>query len=247
MSADDFFIGWADAPKRDRRFLLGATLGLVAAGAGLAGLLANAHEPAGGGTWDQSDVRSFTGQLVRDPYPALVTSDIDGSSRTAFLVSSTKTGLGGRLRRQVGDAVRVRGTLIARGANAMIAAIDGEDWIGNASPAPAISWPAIDLGPALLTGEILDAKCWFGAMRPGDGKVHKACASLCIRGGLPPAFCTSGCGDGAEISLFLDADGNAHGAGLLPFVADPVYASGRLFRVGDVKQFRVSLRDVRRI
>ena len=247
MKADDFFIGWAETPKQDRRFMLGATLGLIAGGAGLAALLAGAHEAAGSGAWDQGNVRTFAGRLVREPYPALVTSDIDGSPRTALLVSNAKRGMQRRLRRSMDESVRVRGTLIARGANAMIAAVDGDDWIEEAPPLPAMAWPAVEEGPALLIGEILDAKCWFGAMRPGDGKVHKSCASLCIRGGLPPAFCASGCGDSADILLFLDADGGAHGQDLLPFVADPVYASGRLFRVGDVRQFRVSLRDIRRI
>lgn len=247
MTTDDFFIGWAETPRKDRRFMLGAALGLIAGGAGLAGLLASAHEPAGAGAWDQGDVRAFAGQLVRDPYPALVTHDIDGAPRTAFLVSNSKRGVQGRLRRHSGDAVRVRGTLIARGAHAMIAAVDGDDWIVAAPAPPAPAWPAVDEGPALLAGEILDAKCWFGAMRPGGGRVHKACASLCVRGGLPPAFCARGCGDDADILLFLNVDGSAHGQGLLPFVADPVYAMGRIVRVGDVRQFRVSLSDIRRI
>lgn len=25
----------------------------------------------------------------------------------------------------------------------------------------------------MLVGEILDAKCWFGAMRPGYGRIHR--------------------------------------------------------------------------
>ncbi len=247
MNKNDFFIGWAETPKRDRRFMLGAALGGVAGAAGFAALFANAHESAGAGAWIQGDVRTFTGQLIREPYPALVTSDIDGAPRTAFLVSNTKRGLQDRLQQDRDPSVSVRGALIARGDNAMIAAVDGDDWIAQGPALPALVRPVIDEGPALLVGEIVDAKCWFGAMRPGAGKVHKSCAALCIRGGLPPAFCTDGCGDSASIFLFLDADGNAHGGALLPLVADPVLARGRLVRVGDVRQFRVSLRDVRRI
>jgi hypothetical protein len=247
MKDDEFFIGWAPTPRRDRRFMLGATLGVVAAGAGFAALLSQAHEPAGAGRWNQGDVRTFSGRLVREPYPALLTSDIDGALRTAFLVSNGKSGVQERLRRVGVESVRVQGTLIARGANAMIAAVDGADWIDDGPPAPDPNWTAVDEGPALLAGEILDAKCWFGAMRPGAGKVHKSCASLCIRGGLPAAFCANGCGDGAEILLFVDANGRAHSRDLLPYVADPVYASGRIVRVGDVRQFRVDMSDVRRM
>lgn len=39
-----------------------------------------------------------------------------------------------------------------------------------------------------LRGEIVDSKCFLGVMAPGQGKTHRACASLCLRGGIPPAL-----------------------------------------------------------
>jgi hypothetical protein len=42
--------------------------------------------------------------------------------------------------------------------------------------------------PVTLRGEIVDSKCFLGVMVPGDGKTHKDCASLCLRGGIPPAL-----------------------------------------------------------
>ena len=87
----------------------------------------------------------------------------------------------------------------------------------------------------MLAGEILDAKCWFGAMRPGYGKTHKACAALCARGGLPLAFCQLDvCGDGAEAPLLLDQYGRPFGREVLPHIADPVVLNGRLIEAGDV-------------
>ena len=38
------------------------------------------------------------------------------------------------------------------------------------------SWTETALGEATYRGEILDSKCWFGAMQPGQGKPHKSCA-----------------------------------------------------------------------
>jgi hypothetical protein len=85
-------------------------------------------------------------------------------------------------------------------------------------------------------------------MQPGQGKPHKSCAALCIQGGLPAVFCPEGlCGSGETAPLLTDAEGNAHGPGLLPFVADAILATGRLVRVGDVTQFRVALSDIRRL
>ena len=85
-------------------------------------------------------------------------------------------------------------------------------------------------------------------MQPGQGKPHKSCAALCIRGGLPPVFCPEAlCGSAASAPLLTDADGKPHGMALLPLVADPVLAQGRMVQVGDVRQFRVALNGIRRL
>ena len=44
------------------------------------------------------------------------------------------------------------------------------------------------LGINSIKGEIVDSKCYFGAMRPGFGKTHRACAVRCISGGIPPVL-----------------------------------------------------------
>jgi len=248
--SDPFFIGWAGAGARDRRFLLGASLGLITAGAGAAAWLAMAHASAGDGAWDQANVREWTGHFTRDPYPALYTRDIDGAPRTAFLVGPGKRGLQSVLGGRSDGPATVRGSLIARGRHAMIATDGSAAAITDArqrvrAPPSMVE----DLGAAMLIGEVLDAKCWFGAMRPGAGKVHKACAGLCIRGGLPPAFCAgdAACGDAARAPLLLDETGAAHGPRLAALAADPVRALGRLVRVADVVQFRAALGSIVRL
>jgi hypothetical protein len=135
----------------------------------------------------------------------------------------------------------------------MIAVADGGAWLRPALAGDSIGegltgWQVEDRGAASYAGEILDSKCWFGAMQPGQGKPHKACAALCIRGGLPPVFCPEAlCGSAASAPLLTDASGNPHGDELVPFVADPIIASGRIVQIGDVRQFRVAFADIRRI
>jgi len=252
---DGFFVGWAERPAVSRRRFLGASLGLIALAGGAGFVLARAQQQPGNGSWNPDDERDWTGVLVRKPYPMLRTLAFDGSPRTAYLVASDKHGVQQRLGDAAEGPVTVRGSLIARDKNAMIAVSDDTGWLRSATPdlsSPDLgkltAWTEEDLGPASYTGEILDSKCWFGAMQPGQGKPHKSCASLCIRGGLPAVFCPSGlCGSAASIPLLTNADGQAHGLDILPLVADPVLATGRLVRVGDVTQFRVSLSDIRRL
>lgn len=245
-SEDELFIGWsATTPRRDRRFLLGAGLALLG-GAGVMGAaLGGDPEPMGLGFWDQGKKVSLVGRLSKLPYPTLRTRSLGDDARTVFLATSGKTAP--RIDPALdGASGRIDGTLIVRGRNAMIAVeAISRDTAHTDDLAPP---DAIDQGPVLMAGEILDAKCWFGAMRPGYGKTHKACAALCAQGGLPLAVCQLGaCGNGAEAPLLLDENGRAFGRNILPLVADPVAISGRLFVAGDVTQVRAALSDIRRI
>ncbi len=267
-----FFIGWdPNPPQVDRRFLLGAATGVIALGAGAAAGLAAVQEPAGRGVWDQGDVRDFVGGLITDPYPALrVVAQLepDGRLRSdtalprpSFLGCMGKCGVRPRLQAAADASQRgliaVRGSLIQRGDNTMIAVADGPDWVRPVDPTnveyQAIRLPLraregveADLGPITLDGEILDIKCAFGAMRPADGKEHKACATLCIRSGLPPAFYAKGRDGRMHVFLLTDdAGGPLHGE-IAPLVADRVRATGRLMR-RDFVEFRVDPGRIERI
>lgn len=242
-----FFVGWsAEAPRADRRFILSAGLGLIAGGGALGATLAHDRPASGPGFWDMGRTHLLQGVLTSDSYPVLRTLDPGGVVRTVFLTSSGKEAprFPARL---LNRWVEMTGTLIVRGENRMMAVTEVALAPGP-EPAGLRSLPEVDHGSVMLVGEILDAKCWFGAMRPGYGKTHKACASLCARGGLPLAFCQSGaCGTDVSAPLILDADGAAHTLDLLQFVADPVSVTGRLVKVGDVMQIRVALTDIRRL
>ncbi|MBA4057231.1 MAG: hypothetical protein C0490_21135, partial [Marivirga sp.] len=46
-----------------------------------------------------------------------------------------------------------------------------------------------------VSGEVVDPKCYFGVMKPGEGKVHRSCAIRCIAGGIPAVFRSTGSPD----------------------------------------------------
>jgi hypothetical protein len=162
---DSFFVGWDKTPPIDRRFLLLTSLGLVAAAAAGGALIASRQAPPGDGTWNPDDERDWAGAFVRAPYPMLRTNALDGTPRTAYLVSSNKRGVQHRLGASEEGAVIVRGSLIARGKNAMIAVADGDSWLRSATAREAqamgeglADWPIRDIGAATYAGEILDSK-----------------------------------------------------------------------------------------
>jgi hypothetical protein len=246
---EPMFIGWADTPPPDRRFFLRAGIGLTAA-AGVIGFgLAALQTPPGTGDWDSDAVREWRGIATAEPYAMLRTNDLGGGPRTALLSCLGKCGVAARIGALSGQAVVVTGSLIQRGRNAMIAVDEGGDWIRTdttARPDTALLFPApVPLGAVTLAGEILDSKCWFGAMRPSEGKVHKSCASLCIRGGIPPAFFVRGPGEQSAL-MIMSTGGRAYGPELLGLIADPVRVSGWVFRQGDLLVLDAPLAGIRR-
>ena len=250
MKKDDFFIGWSDdTPRIDRRVFLGSGIALMGAAAGGAALLARHQNPVGPGAWNMGDVRTFTGLVTAAPYAMLRTADIDGAPKTALLSCMGKCGVSARIGAHDGQPVTIRGSLIQRGQHTMIAVVDDVDWIAPADVTLSTDFAfpeMIPLGQIDLEGEILDSKCWFGAMRPADGKVHKACAALCIRGGLPPAFSARDKA-GNDTLLIMTHAKNGHGPDLLPFVADPVRISGNIYQWGNLRVLDNPVSSIRRL
>ncbi len=247
---EPFFIGWADTPPADRRFFLRAGLGLTTAAAGLGFGLAAVQSAPGKGNWDPDAVREWRGIVSAEPYAMLRTLDLGGGPRTALLSCLGKCGVAARIGALAGVPVVVTGSLIQRGPHAMLAVDEVGDWIRRdsaAQPDAALNFPALQaLGDVNLAGEILDSKCWFGAMRPSSGKVHKACAALCIRGGIPPAFFARGPGQ-QEALMIMASGGRAYGPDLLPLVGDPVRLRGRVFRQGDLLVLDAPLAGIQRV
>ncbi len=249
MSKNDFFIGWAESPKPDRRFFLRAGLGLMVGTAAIGTGVAALQRPVGPGSWAMGEVREWRGIATAEPYGMLRTLDLDGTPRTALLGCQGKCGVSAKIGALAGKPVVVKGSLIQRGAHTMIAVIDGLDWIREdvGGTIGDLAFPEIEpIMDVSLNGEILDTKCWFGAMRPSEGKVHKACASLCIRGGLPPAFYVKDPKD-QTVLMIMTSGGFGHNKDLLPFVADPISITGQVQRFGDLLLLDAPVSNITRL
>ncbi len=240
----DMFIGWAKAPVVDRRFLLGALpLGLIGAG-GASWLVASELEDPGAGAWLTSATHKVTGALVNAPYPMLLVSDPAApfGMRTVLIAAQGKCNSALKFADKEGLPVEASGVLIERKDRRMLEVPSFlDEWLTPVlidMPGSVVMPDTVSLGPAHLAGTVMDSKCFFGVMRPGRGKTHKACASLCIRGGIPPSFWVR-TKDGREsVLLMTDAQGGPIPMDILPLVADPVEAQGEIVRVGDMLQFR---------
>lgn len=91
---------------------------------------------------------------------------------------------------------------------------------------------------AEVTGEIIDPKCYFGAMDPGEGKAHRSCAVRCISGGIMP--CIKYAENGlVHYAVLLDSNGGPMNEVVLPYVGQPVRIKGRLRAMGNWEFFYI--------
>src|SRR6201982_2882308 len=135
--------------------------------------------------------RTFEGVIEASPYPTLLSSPeaANASATRYLLVANGKHGADNQVDAYVGKRVRLRGRLIYRDDQKMITLSGGSVAVlGDARQNQAVPK---NLGEFDLVGEIVDSKCYFGNMNPGNGKVHRDCAVRCMSGGIPPVFATN--------------------------------------------------------
>jgi hypothetical protein len=105
--------------------------------------------------------------------------------------------------------------------------------------------PPQTLGRVSLRGEIVDSKCYLGAMRPGGGRTHRGCALLCLKGGVPPLFVSRNGGTGPSVYLLAGEDFGPAPDALIDLVGLPVVVDAYVVRLDDVSVLRPTLHGAR--
>jgi hypothetical protein len=230
---DEFFVAYLPTPPRTARALRQITIALCTLGLATAALLAGMQSDSGDGKWAVDEPGVFTGLLVADPY--LLLHGAGDEPQTALLTGVGKRRPDDKMMALAGQVVRARGTRIERGGQLLIEVASAEPG-GQRSPSPPMQ---IETARTTLRGEIIDPKCYLGAMKPGDGKTHKACAALCLRGGIPPMLAVRG-GDGVVcLYLLCNSQGGRVEGQQLEWIADraaeTVELKGRAGMLGSLR------------
>src|SRR5262249_11144890 len=223
-------------------------------GGGAGGGVAARRGSRGAGAWEDESPRTFGGMVVAEPYALLRTAGPSPEEpvRTILLVGEGKFGAAERVRPFAGRPARVTGTLLHRQGRWMVELASGPEGVQPLDRLPEAQELLLregqpgSLGRVERRGEFVDPKCYLGAMKPGAGKTHKACAALCISGGIPPMLVTRGADGGETFYLLTDHEGGPCNDLVLPFVTDPVEVSGELEQVGDLRVLRVAPGEIRR-
>ncbi|MBI1237852.1 MAG: hypothetical protein GC199_00770 [Alphaproteobacteria bacterium] len=238
-----FYVGYLPAAPSTRLFVVvvaGLIFGLLAADAYV---LATAQPRAGDGEWADAAQVTLSGIIVHEPYPILRITDAGGAPADVLLVGEGKHAAPTTL---LDGPATLIGTQIERGGLKMFE-VAGTVAPGAASP-PALEAPAVEaFGAATLKGQIVDSKCWLGVMRPGEGPVHKGCATLCILGGIPPMLMTRDANGGTRAYLLTGPNGEAANEAVAAFIADPIEISGTIEQRGSFAYFKADFASLKRL
>lgn len=243
-SKSAFFVGYLKMPKRLGLFfwaVVPVVLGCVL-GAGFG--FAIAQQDPGQGRF-MGPAQTLTGYFDLEPYPVLRTIPTEEfpESRTIMLTGAGKFGIMKQVEQHQGQMVDVRGIFVVRGDHEIFQ-------VGGRGVKPteqdltpemqAFKAPETEtLGRYTLKGEIVDSKCYLGAMRPGEGKTHMVCANVCIMGGVPPMFVIYDDKGVSDILMLADEQGQSLVGRVSDVTSLFVAIEGEVERRGDLKVFRI--------
>jgi nitrite reductase/ring-hydroxylating ferredoxin subunit/DMSO/TMAO reductase YedYZ heme-binding membrane subunit len=190
------------------------------------------------GIFELGRERTLRGVYAHSPVPSLRVArpGADAGDSRWLLVRPGKLGPDPAWSALDGREVELAGTLIHRAEGTLIEVSPaGLRDLGSAAAAPE-SQP---LGKATLRGEIVDSKCWLGVMNPGNLRTHRACATLCISGGIPPMLVARDESGRSLQLLLVGPSSEALNDAVLPWIARPVEIEGEIERCGDLLVLRV--------
>lgn len=202
---DAFYVGYLTTPKKHRTAIILTMIVIALWALCMSLMLVLAQRSPGLATWDISNEETWTGFLLEDPYPMLVTEQ-----ETLLVVNMGKRDARAALEPFYDSQVTISGYQLIRDGRRIIElsspdSVRAAD-LQNTSAFHVPDLEVLDEEPTIHIGEIIDGKCYLGAMKPGDGFAHRSCAILCIKGGLPPMFAFEQRDEGTEIPLILIED-----------------------------------------
>jgi len=250
MDNNEFYIGWMPkAPGSFKKFIrkyLAIILPVIIV---LSILLALSQKKFDTGNFEFGKLTEVKGIYSNTPVPNIKVvdgKDIWGnySYITVPLIGFGKHGADGviaDLEKENNTSfdkkeITLKGTLLYNDGK-LLMQVDGNDKplvkIGDVASSEDILPRSKELGTQWVKGEIVDPKCYFGVMKPGQGKPHRDCAIRCILGGIPPVMRVQNEKGEANYYLIVGPNGEKMNEVVQDYVAEPTEIEARLVQYDD--------------
>ena len=245
-SISNFFIGWRDdfpGPTKKTGVIFVIAVTLLAAVISIT--VITGQKDLIESRFEFGKETTLVGRIYWEPVPMIkVEDDAYAAFVNILLVGFGKHGVDGllhdlesELERPISDyKITLTGTLIYYDSKTLLELTEGPDSFNDVAidTTGVVERKIIDFGRRAVYGEIVDAKCFFGAMNPGHGKTHKSCAIRCISGGIPAVVATwDENGNYHDYYLLRAASAGDINTKILPFVGMPVIVRGDVQKVDE--------------
>ena len=256
MKNKEYYIGWNDKiPDRNKKALKKILIPTFVLIPVIAFVLVFFTKPFTDHTFELGSVKEFTGVYFGKPFPVLFLDKGQfpkGFDPYAMLVGYGKSGATGLIHSiesfqgsLSGKKIKIQGTLIYGDGKILIELTKKENSLLDIlNHNKRQSQELLKAKNVELKGEILDPKCWFGAMKPAEGKVHKSCAIRCISGGIPPVFRTH---DGSRNTYYVlkGEKGRDISREILQYIGEPLLISGKVFKQNGWQIININPKEIK--
>jgi hypothetical protein len=242
MDQQDFYIGWmSKAPPGFAKHVKKVLLILFPAALIVAYLLSTSQNKFSTASFEYGKLTEVKGIYYNNPIPMLKVFDKNNLSITIPLVGYGKHGAETAIMELEkekgvslnGKEVTLKGTLIYGDGKTLLQVDKNDDPIVNIGAESTVQLQQKDLGTQTIRGEIIDPKCYFGVMKPGEGKVHRDCAIRCILGGIPPVLHVQNEKGESNYYLIVGPNGEKINEAVQDIVAEPVSIESRVVQQDD--------------
>jgi hypothetical protein len=242
MSKDEFYIGWKDdMPVSTRKFLRNTLLSLTVLIPAIITFVLAGQKPFNDHVFEFGTATEITGIYISEPFPMIqITKDKpENINESVLLVGFGKFGarsIMDEIEESAGSLelkeITISGTMIYGDGLALLELTNQTGSYISASGNYRQPLVNEHINESIeVTGEILDSKCYFGVMKPGEGKIHKSCAIRCISGGIPPVIRVwQQASKSYDYHLLTGLNGEEISAELLQYVGEKISISGRPYQ-----------------
>ncbi len=242
MSKSDFYIGWQEEiPNSTGKFLRKILISTFLVIVVITIYFVFFQKPFNDHVFEFGTSTEITGVYIADPFPMIqVTKDKpEQVSESILLVGFGKFGAKSimeEIEEREGSLnlkeITVTGTMIYGDGLALLELTnEAESFIETTGNFRQPLQREVATNQIEVTGEILDSKCYFGVMKPGEGKIHKSCAIRCISGGIPPVIRVwDEIAQSYNYHLITGPDGEQINAEILQYVGVRISISGNPYQ-----------------